>query len=68
MRSITIIRIDIFHGSEEDSHVPIAAASFKKQNHYIVNLIVVVHSTENCCAINMKLWVPKKVVLFITLC
>ena len=40
--------------------------SFKIRNYYIVaNLIVVVHSAEDCYASSMKFLVPKKVVLFI---
>ena len=37
----------------------------KKRNHLTANSIVVDHSTEGCFESNMKLWVPKKVVLFI---
>ena len=64
----TIIHVDTFHGSKEDFPVTCVVTSFKIRNHYIVaNLTVAVHSAEACFASSMKLWVPKKVVLFIAL-
>ena len=57
----TIIHVHTFHRSKGDFTVCCA----KIWNHYIVlNLIDVVYSTEECCASSMKLWVPKKVILF----
>ena len=62
----TIMHVDIFHGSKGDFLVTWVVMSFKIWHHYIVaNLTVVVHSAEDCCASSMKLWVSKKVVLFI---
>ena len=62
----TIIHVDTFHVSKADFPVFCTVTLFKIQNRYIaVNLIVVVHSVEDCWASSMKLWVSKKVVLFI---
>ena len=58
--TFTIIHVDTFYGSKGDFHVSCAVTSFIIRSDYIVvNLIVVVHSTETCCANSMKLWVPK---------
>ena len=62
----TIIHVGTFHGSDGDFPASCAVASFKIWNHHPeANLIVVVLSTEDCCASSMKLWVPKKVILFV---
>ena len=64
----TIMHVDIFHGSKGDFPVTCVVTSFKIQNHYIVaNLTVAVYLAEDCCTSSMKLWVPRKVVLFIVL-
>ena len=62
----TIIHMDTLHGSKGDFPASLAVTSLKIPNHYIVaNLTVVVLSAEDCCASSMKLWVRKKVVLFV---
>ena len=64
----TIIHMDTFHGGKGDFRVTCPVTSFKIRNHYIVvDLTVVVYWVEDYCASRTKLWVSKKVVLFIIL-
>ena len=52
----TIIHVDTFRRTKDDFAVSCAVRSFKIRSHYIaVNLIVVAHSAEDCCASRMKL-------------
>ena len=54
--AFTIIHVDTFHGSKGNFPVSCAMMSFKIRNHYTVaNLVVAVHSAEDCCASSMKL-------------
>ena len=67
-RDVTNTYVDIVYGNQRDFLVHCTVTSFYKRNNYIVvNLVVVVHSAKDCCPSNIKLWVPKKVVLFISL-
>ena len=53
---VATIHADTAHGSKGDFYAPRAVTPFEKRNQYIVaNLIVVVHSSEDCCASSMKL-------------
>ena len=63
----TLIHVDAYHGSKGDfPAASCAVTSLKMRNHYTeANLTVVVLSAEDCCASSIKLWVLKKVVLFI---
>ena len=62
----TIIHVNTLHGSKGDFPASCAVTSLKIKSNYIVaNLTVAVLSADNCSASSMKLWVPKKVVLFI---
>ena len=60
----TIIHVDTLHGSKGDFPASCAVTS-RKNETIVANLTVVVLSAEDCCASSMKLWVPKKVVLFV---
>lgn len=50
MRGVAIVHVDLFHLSRASFCVPCAVKLFEK-HCIVVDLIVPVHSAEDCCAL-----------------